>query len=346
MSRPSRREVIAALAATACVRPRAADIAARWASRPVPLADTFVRGVNFAHQHARGHGYGSDRAAAQLDALGALGVRALALNPFAYTPSLSSPDIRWGGDPTMTDDDLRRQVEQAHARGMRVLMKPHLWSHAFWTGAGNPDIELDAAGWARWFEAYTAYVVHYATLAAETGCAGVCVGLEYTKATLANPGAWAAVASAVRAVFPGSLCYAANWYEEYTKFTDWDAFDCVGINGYFPLQGHTVDELTAAWAPHLDAIAAATKGRRVIFCEAGYRAVAGATEKPWEEVSGAADPDLQARAYEALLRATTARPWFEGIYWWKWFTDTDGEGDAFVPQAPAQAVLAAWFGEK
>jgi hypothetical protein len=52
---------------------------------------------------------------------------------------------------------------------------------------------------------------------------------------------------------------------------------------------------------------------------------------------------VQARAYEALLRAAAARPWFGGVYWWKWFTDAGPDTDAFVPDAPAQAVLRAWF---
>jgi hypothetical protein len=105
-----------------------------------------------------------------------------------------------------------------------------------------------------------------------------------------------------------------------------------------------VDELTASWNTHLDAIARVTKGRPVVFPEAGYRAVVGATEKPWESGDGPTDPDLQARAYEALLRACAARPWFRGVYWWKWFSDTTPETDPFVPAEPTQAVIRAWFG--
>jgi hypothetical protein len=301
-----------------------------------------VRGFNLAHQHRRGSGYGSDAAAAALDELATLGVRDVALNPFAYTPTLGSADIRWGGDPTLTDDDLRRQVAQAQARGMRVMMKPHLWSGSFWTGAGNPDIAVD--GWEAWFDAWTRYVLHHAALAQETGCDRLCVGLEFTKATAANPGAWAEVARACRGVFKGTLCYGANWYEEYSVFADWDALDCVGIDAYFPLTGRTVEELERAWDGHFDTIAHAVGGRRVVFPEAGYRAIAGATDKPWEETSGAPDPELQARAYEALLRAGSRRPWFEGVYWWKWFTAAGPDVDSFVPGEPARAVLRAWFG--
>jgi hypothetical protein len=232
---------------------------------------------------------------------------------------------------------------------MRVMIKPHVWSRDYASGAGNMD--LAPGDWDAWFRSYTRWAVHNAELARDAACEWLCVGLEFTSATLANPGAWARVADACRKVFPGKLVYAANWYEEAARFADWDAFDAVGIDAYFPLDGETVDELVASWAAHLDAIEAFAKGKPVIFPEAGYRAIAGAVHEPWDGRGGAPDPDLQARAYEALLRACTARPWFGGVYWWKWFTDPAGEGaswgdtevDPFVPRDPARDVLAAWF---
>ena len=62
-----------------------------------------------------------------------------------------------------------------------------------------------------------------------------------------------------------------------------------------------------------------------------------------QATGGAPDPDLQARAYEALLRAVAERPWFEGVYWWKWFTDAGPDRDDFVPAGRAREVLAAWW---
>lgn len=311
---------------------------------PRALGAQFQRGMNLAHLHRRGWGYGSERALVQAQRLQSLGVSDVALNPFAYTPSLDSAEIRWGGDPTLTDEDLRAQIEQLHRLGMRVMLKPHLWTGAFWSGKGNGDITLDPAGWARWFEGYGAYILHLAQLAADTGCARLCVGLEYTSATRAMPGAWARLADRCRAIYPGELLYAANWYEEPALFQDWDAFDLIGVNAYFPVPGQTVDEVVAAWQPHLDAIEAVARGRPVVFPEAGYRAVRGALEEPWASKPGRADPATQALGYEALLRAATARPWFRGVYWWKWFTDMPGEDDPFAPAGlPAEQVMRAWF---
>lgn len=338
----TRRGLLGGTAASAlvaaCARPAAPE--APWQPQPLPLRPDLRWGFNFAHQHVRGRGYGSPPAAAALDEQVALGMRDLALNPFGYAPSLGSTDLRWGDDPTMTDDDLRRQAEAAQSRGLRLLMKPHLWSPSHWGGAGNMDIRLDAAGWARWFEAYAAFVSHYARLAQEIGCEGLCVGLEYTQASLENPGAWAQVAAACRTHFKGRLCYAANWFAEFEHFADWAAFDCAAVDAYFPLEGQTVAELVTSWQPHLDLLEKA--GKTVIFTEAGYRAVEDGHREPWSPASSRPDPALQARAYEALLRAAVARPWFGGVYWWKWFTAAGPDDDSFVPQSPARAVLRAW----
>lgn len=348
----TRRSVLAGLAALpACRAGGAADVATvgSWSPAPAALPAGFHRGMNLAHLHRRGWGYGSDRAASQVDALVALGVTHLALNPFAYVKHSRDTTIRRGGDDSLSDDDLRAQIAQAHARGLTVMLKPHLWAWTYLAGESNTTIRHDAAGWRAWFESYTAWAVHNARIAEETGCAWMTVGLEFTEASRANPGAWARVAEACRAVYRGKLLYAANWYEEYALFADWDAFDAIGVNAYFPLEGDTVDALAASWGPHLDAVEQVAKGRPVLFPEAGYRAVTGGTREPWNG-AGAPDPERQARAYEALMRACTRRPWFGGVYWWKWFTDAAGEagayggdGDRYVPEEPTRRVLRAWF---
>lgn len=338
-----RREFLGGLGALAACG-RAQPSVPELFSEPRPLGTAFQRGMNFAHLHRDGFGYGSDRARRQAERLFGLGVRQVALNPFGYMRSSSSPEVHWGGDSTLTDANLIQQIGQLQALGMEVMLKPHIWAWSYLTGSGNMDIRFDAEGWKRWFASYTAFAVHYAQLAEQTGCACLCIGLEFTGASKANPGAWAGVAAECRKIYGGKLGYAANWYEEFEVFADWDAFDWMGVNAYFPLAGSSVEELAASWKPHLDRIEAVAKGRPVLFPEAGYRAVDDATTTPWN-ADGAPDEGLQARAYEALFRACTERPWFRGVYWWKWFTDLPGEGDSFVPaDRPAERVMAAWYG--
>lgn len=297
--------------------------------------------MTFAHVHERGHGYGSARAHSQAKHLYDLGVRAVALNPFGFVRSLGSTEVHWGGDGSLTDDDLLAELDDLASMGIAVMMKPHLWCWDYEAGKGNMD--LAPADWDAWFASYTRYVTHYAALAAKGGAATLCVGLECALASQNNPGAWAKVAAACREVYGGSLTYAANWYQEFERFTDWAAFDLVGVNAYFPLAGTTEAELTASWGPVLDRIDAIRQGKPVIFPEVGYRAVAGTAAKPWD-ASGPADEDAQATAYSACLRALAARPWMRGTYWWKWFTDLPGEDDGFPPAGrKAEQVLGQWY---
>ncbi|HVZ40133.1 MAG TPA: hypothetical protein VHI13_12720, partial [Candidatus Kapabacteria bacterium] len=111
-------------------------------SLPRPLPEDFQRGVNYAHIHSRGHGYGSPISAAQLDTLHRLGVNAIAITPFgfqrgAHAASMAGFPIdtsRRRGDPSMTADDLDLEIANAHERGVKVVLKPQLWSNDFWDG--------------------------------------------------------------------------------------------------------------------------------------------------------------------------------------------------------------------
>jgi len=319
---------------------------------PQPPPPGFHAGFNHAHLHRKDLGYGSAASLGQLRRLRDLGVSHVALTPFGYLPELSGTDIRFGStlDRTLTDDALRREAAQAQSLGLAVCIKPHLWCRAFWDG-GKSRQDIQPADWGAWFSAYAAFAEHYARLSEEVGAALYVVGLEYLQATTDNPGAWADIAARCRAVYGGSLSYAANWWQEVDAFADWSAYDFIGVNAYYPLESGaspSAVDLAVAWKPHLDGLEALSKraGRPVLFLEAGCQAISGATKRPWDQgLEGPADPALQARAYEALLAAAAERPWLAGIYWWKWFTADRREPDLYCPMGmPAEDVLSRWWG--
>lgn len=323
---------------------------------PIPAQSDLHRGMNVAHLHNRLTGYGTAPATAQLRRLRDLGVSHVALTPFGYVRRVTDVAIRFGGDldPSLSDEALLAEAQHARALGLRVTLKPHIWSRAFWTqGQSRQDIHPDpaAGGWEAWFDAYTAFALHYARLAERMQASLYVVGLEYLQATRHNPGAWADVATACRGAFGGPLTYAANWWSEAEAFADWRAFDVMAVNAYYPLAVDgppTADALAAAWAPALGRLGGLARdaGRDVLFAEAGVPAVAGAHAEPWNSGQrGEAAPALQAAYYEALLRAAVPQPWFRGVYWWKWFTDDrTRERDPYCPMGqPAEAVLSRWW---
>ena len=314
----------------------------------------FHAGMSLAHLHSRQVGYGSAACQAQLARLAAMGVKHVALTPFAYVRGTDSAAFRYGEglDRTLTDADLLETCRQAHELGLQVCLKPHVWSNAFWGGGGSrQDMRAPDGDWDAWFAGYTGFAVHYARLAEQARVALYVVGLEYLQASLAGGGRWAAVASACREVYGGALTYAANWWKEAERFGDWASFDYVGVNAYHELavpDAPTVDELVRAWARPMDSLVALGRKAQkpVLLTEVGLRAVRGAAAEPWKQSGGgAADPDLQGRFYEAVLRAVAERPGIAGIYWWKWFTDWERrEEDDYVPGDPAQQVLRSWWG--
>ncbi|MDG1482474.1 MAG: hypothetical protein P8R54_22985 [Myxococcota bacterium] len=324
---------------------------------PVRPTPGFHAGFNHAHLHRRDIGYGSEASRLQLRRLRALGVTHVALTPFGYTSDLEGVTIRFGSDldATLTDDALRREADSARAEGLAVCMKPHIWSRAFWTsGMSRQDIRprKTDGGWAAWFEQYAAFAEHYARLSEEMGAALMVVGLEYLQATQQHPQGWTMVAEACRAVFGGKLSYAANWWKEVEAMPDWQVFDFIGVNAYYPLSEEadpSTAQLVAGWAEPLKTLQALSvkHDRPVLFLEAGYRAVRGAAARPWEQSGGGGhDPMLQARAYEALLSAIAGERWVEGVYWWKWFTDAASrERDDYCPMGmPAEGVISRWWG--
>ncbi len=351
---------VGGLVAPACGMPVPATATPLPASRdatPLPVLPRpagFHAGMNLAHLHRGDLGYGSDACRQQLARLAALGVTHVALTPFGYLEDIGSCDFIYGAslDRSLTDAHLARAASDAVSLGLKVTIKPHIWSREFWAGGkSRQDMAPTYGDWDAWFAAYTGFAEHYARLAQQIGAVLYVVGLEYLQATLNARGAWADVAAACRRHYGGALTYAANWWEEADRFADWRAFDFIGVNAYHPLskaEDPDTAGLVAGWRHHRDALGAlsARHDRPLLFTEAGLQAVHGAAAEPWNHTEGGAEDDaLQARAYEALLSAFTGQPWFSGVYWWKWFTAAQGEGhDRYSPAGrPAELVLRRWW---
>jgi len=356
----SRRSLLAGAGAAAlagCRKPEKAGDPIAEAASKLTLSPTlpprdFHAGMSLAHVHHGDKGYGSEPCLVTLKRLVDMGVTHVSVTPFGYQPSLKGTEIRFGAtmDRTMPDDSLIALSAQARSVGLKVLLKPHIWSDDFWRGkASRQDIDPGSdEGWQQWFERYTAFAVHYARVAASMDASTYCVGLEYLAATKQNPGAWADVAAACRAAYAGELTYAANWWGEIDGFKDWAAYDAIGVNAYPPLSESaepTTEELIAGWDAHLDQLDAIRSRYKlpVLLTEAGLPALKGAAARPWDQgQDGAADPDLQARAYEALLHTASTRDWVKGIYFWKVLTN-GGSGDPYIPAPETERILHRWW---
>lgn len=351
---------MAASAGVACTGASGSSAAtpARGPGLPTrPLAPALHRGMNLAHVHRPGQGYGSTHCRQELAHLAKLGLSHVALTPFGYLPSLTGTEIRFGAsmDPTLGDAQVAAAAADARALGLSVCLKPHLWANAFWSsGKSRQDVLPDPAegGWGAWFEQYRAFAVHYAKLAQAVEADTFVIGLEFLRATEQNPGAWADIAAACRPHFGGALSYGANWWAELQAMADWAAFDQIGVQAYFPLTEAphpSAQTLLDAWTPHMDQLQAMSDalGKPIAFLECGLAAVTGAAARPWDHgLDGPADPALQAAGYQALLSAIARRPCIGSFYLWKWFTHPSRAAqDIYCPRGrPAETVLGEWLG--
>ncbi len=292
-----------------------------------------------------------------------MGVTHITLITFAYQPETNQATLRMQTDAhwfSESDSGIRALARQADSLGMHIILKPHIWVDSYRTaGQTRSEIGFETqARWQAWEAQYHAFIMHYARLASEVDAAMLVVGTELFRPARERPAFWRALIADVRQVYPGSLTYAANWWEEFEAITFWDALDYIGVQAYFELSqeadpSHEV--LLQAWEPYKAALATLSRRtqRPVLFTELGYRNVPDAAAKPWrwpsrQEADRVEPADaLQARLFDVFFECLWHEPWFEGVILWKWVPENSRFRRNYLdfsPQRkPAQAVITRWF---
>jgi len=303
----------------------------------------FFRGISFSHEVGGEYGYGSDRAAAELRRIRDLGADSVSIVPYVFTRAPRDTRIQFSTDER--DDRVIRAIRQARRLGLRVLLKPALWGGGF-TG----DIRFsNDADFEQWFGRYRRWLLHQARLAELEGVELLSIGNELGGLT-GRAAPWRALIDDLRRIYSGPLTYAASWGPEFERLAFWDALDYLGVNLYYPLAGQgELPQPDSALVRDLEAKlaeAARRHGKRILFTEVGYPALASAATRPWDSAGRTLDIELQRRCYETVFRAFYGRPWLAGLYWWKW--PSHGEGHRFDTSfspvgKPALAVISQWY---
>ncbi len=278
-----------------------------------------------------GRGYGTPYSAALLDELARLGTNWISITPFGRIFDLKSTEIVMDFEAPYPEnrEAVRRMVQQAHERGMKVLLIPHLWvDTGGWRGEIDPVTD---EGWERYQASYRAFVLAWAELAAEAGADAFSIGVECKSWSGRFGGYWTSLIRDVRATFRGLLTYSANW-DEVEGVLFWDKLDLIGINAFYPLAQHddaTYDEYVAGAKRARDGIrrAAELLDMPVLFVEVGYTTRANAAVEPWlwpDDMSDVRfDEHEQARALAAVFEAFLPEPWFSGFFVWRYYANLD-----------------------
>ena len=298
----------------------------------------FQKGVNLTAEFPAP--YDSEGARAMLDVLPQYGVNAVALVPYGFAVR-GQPHVRLnvGATSWENDDGITQLARLAHARGMKVMLKPGIWVRGGFAG----DLEFSSPqDRAIWFAEYRTFLEHYARLATRVHADILCVGGELAKLTPYS-NEWRKLITRARELYPGPLVYAANFGDEFETLTFWDALDYIGLQEYYPLPD---DLSTESVLRKVEAVQRNFQ-RPVIFTEAGFTSSEHANRAPWADPRGGKITlDQQAHSYEALLNSFYRRPWFQGVYWWAVRTNGEGgpENGSFTPWGkPAMQVLRRWY---
>ncbi|MFT4627290.1 MAG: hypothetical protein ACI8PZ_005972 [Myxococcota bacterium] len=296
--------------------------------------------------------WGSDAMASTLDVIASDGANWVAIHPYARIRPDGTVEFE-PIDPEAPPAWLARPIAEAHARGVAILIKPHLayWGSGWsWRGA----ITLEEPGTAdRFFASYRAWIVDLAR--ASSTADAFAVGTEL-DGTIAHEAEWRRIIAEVRAVHPGHLTYASNW-DRYPAVPFWDALDVVGVQAYFPIaeagswpEGEVppVALLDAGWTRVLAEVQAVHErtGKPVVFTELGYNRSARAPTTPWEAEGGGARADeVQAAALEASLRALDRAPFVVGAFLWKWFPGEVQRGNFRLSRPELREVVRGAWGQ-
>jgi hypothetical protein len=193
-----------------------------------------------------------------------------------------------------------------------------------------------------------------------TGISRLAIGSELSSLDGDLP-RWKSLLERIRAIFPGTLVYSANW-DHYQDAKLLDLVDEAGVVAYFELRrkggASDVPALERRWRELRAEIEKWRAGRAqpFIFTEVGYRSRKDATASPWDENQGG-EPDMeeQRRGFEAFRRVWTARTsdvtgdvggttettsLFAGFYIWNWYGFGGPGTTSYTPRGkPAEAEI-------
>ncbi|MFO0762026.1 MAG: hypothetical protein U0359_36640 [Byssovorax sp.] len=277
-------------------------------------------------------GYGTAASARAMDESARMGATWVSLTPFGRTMDLKPTGIDLSFEAPFAENrkNLLRAMDQAHARGLKVLLVPHLWVESGeWRALIDPGTD---EGWARWIEAYRAFLLTWAEVAREGSAEMLSVGVEMRSwVTTGRAGAMVAIIDDVRKVYPGLLTYSANW-DDVGDTAILGAIDLIGINAFYPLADHdgaSVEELAEGGrkvAAGIESLARAVN-KPVVLTEIGYTTRSDPAVKPWEwpdSMKGVkVDERAQAEAYSALIAPFLQARWCAGFFIWRLYADPD-----------------------
>jgi len=279
----------------------------------------------------------------------------IAVVPFGFTKrghntvGHNSPWQWWGE----TKDGIIESTRLAHAKNVKVMLKPQIYIPGGWIG----DLDFESSkDWQIWENSYRDYIMHFVDIAIEQDIEMLCIGTELKIAVKKREKFWRALIKEIRGVYDGMLIYSANW-DSYKEVPFWDELDFIGISAYFPLTKTKTpekNELLKKWRPIVRQLKKYSnkQDKKIIFTEYGYLSVDGCAYRAWELEKNVGSLSIneqaQANAIESILSSFWQQDFWGGGFLWKWFPNGMGhEGYVdkdYTPQHKlSEKTLAKWY---
>lgn len=305
------------------------------AKDPRSLGDDGIRGITVGPIENAYHpnlGYGSPAFERTLDETKRMGGTWIAITVFGRVLDLNGRGV----DPTFEQpyaknmNDVRRAIDQAHARGLRVMLVPHLWVESGqWRAEIDPKTD---AGWDTWTKSYGAWVKQWAAIAEGGRVEIFSAGVELRSwVTSPRAASFSTLVREIRAIYKGQITYSANW-DDVDATLVIPELDIIGINAFYPLaekDGAGFPKLLEGGARVREKVRALSDvwNKPVLFTEIGYTTRPDPAIRPWEwpdEMKHpVVDQGAQADAYRALLAPLLDEPRFMGFFVWRVYADPD-----------------------
>ena len=307
----------------------------------------FIKGVTFAPFARKGLLSKKETKDSFEKMLAGTGADFIILVPNGLQDTPQSESIDFTSEATMSDEELVDFIKYAKSKNIRVALKPTAnCKNGTWRAHINffdEDVPCEPK-WGNWFESYTKFQLHYASIAEEFGCDMFIAGCEMVQ-TERREKEWRKLIADIRTVYSGPVSYNTDKYQEH-NVKWWDCVDFISSSGYYPIED---------WENQLDRIEKVVRkfNKPFFFAECGCMSTKGSNHVPndWS-VKGDVDLKGQADWYQTMFNACNKRDWVGGFCIWDWGAklypaSKAGEDSRYAVYAkPAEQVIKVFYTSK
>lgn len=255
------------------------------------------------------------------NALADSGVQSIVLNPYCFNDGSSSNliydlDWQWWGETT---SGTRECIRMAKVANLEVGIIPHLWINQ-----GDFSGTFSWKNERQFLDLYGKYISILAKIAEEEGADFFVIGKEMGGILSRNPNTVRLIVENIKTLYSGPISYAANW-DEIDKFKQWNLFDAIAVNAYFPM--HTKEAIKQAKQTLIQT--AEKENLSIWITEWGFRKDENCLEKPYSYEKCEYSSTCQKQGIQTFAKEILSLPQITKHFYWKKFLkpEYNHEGD-------------------